>query len=80
MVVLATNLVIRDTRSQHAGVYVCRANKPKTREFVTAFAELHVLGRVILYTKSSFSLDLKLLQHQFHGFYLLRLSIKFKNV
>lgn len=44
VVVLATNLVIRDTRSHHAGVYVCRANKPKTREFVTAAAELHVPG------------------------------------
>lgn len=44
MVVLATNLVIRDTRSHHAGVYVCRANKPKTREFVIAAAELHVPG------------------------------------
>ncbi|XP_047187667.1 immunoglobulin superfamily DCC subclass member 4 isoform X1 [Scophthalmus maximus] len=40
--VLATNLVIRDTRRHHAGVYVCRANKPKTREFVIAAAELHV--------------------------------------
>lgn len=54
VVVLATNLVIRDTRSHHAGVYVCRANKPKTREFVTAAAELHVPGRVILCTKLSF--------------------------
>ncbi|XP_029283903.1 immunoglobulin superfamily DCC subclass member 4 isoform X2 [Cottoperca gobio] len=42
VVVLATNLVIRDTRPLHAGVYVCRANKPKTREFVIAAAELHV--------------------------------------
>ncbi|XP_061880294.1 immunoglobulin superfamily DCC subclass member 4 [Entelurus aequoreus] len=42
VVVLATNLVIRDTRQHHAGVYVCRANKPRTREFVTAAAELHV--------------------------------------
>ncbi|KAM4602687.1 immunoglobulin superfamily DCC subclass member 4 [Polymixia lowei] len=42
VVVLATNLVIRDTRRHHAGVYVCRANKPKTREFVIAAAELHV--------------------------------------
>lgn len=40
--VLATNLVIRDTRRHHAGVYVCRANKPRTREFVIAAAELHV--------------------------------------
>ncbi|XP_038557041.1 immunoglobulin superfamily DCC subclass member 4 isoform X2 [Micropterus salmoides] len=42
VVVLATNLVIRDTRRHHAGVYVCRANKPKTREFVIAAAELRV--------------------------------------
>ncbi|XP_047437250.1 immunoglobulin superfamily DCC subclass member 4 isoform X1 [Mugil cephalus] len=42
VVVLATNLVIRDTRRHHAGIYVCRANKPKTREFVNATAELHV--------------------------------------
>ncbi|KAK2853586.1 hypothetical protein Q5P01_006247 [Channa striata] len=42
VIVLATNLVIRDTRRHHAGVYVCRANKPKTREFVTAAAELLV--------------------------------------
>ncbi|XP_028258139.1 immunoglobulin superfamily DCC subclass member 4 [Parambassis ranga] len=42
VVVLATNLVIRDTRRHHAGVYVCRANKPKTREFVIAAAELYV--------------------------------------
>ncbi|XP_059205752.1 immunoglobulin superfamily DCC subclass member 4 isoform X2 [Centropristis striata] len=42
VVVLATNLVIRDTRRHHAGLYVCRANKPKTREFVIAAAVLHV--------------------------------------
>ncbi|XP_029900281.1 immunoglobulin superfamily DCC subclass member 4 [Myripristis murdjan] len=42
VVVRATNLVIRDTRRHHAGVYVCRANKPKTREFVIAAAELQV--------------------------------------
>lgn len=45
VVVLATNLVIRDTRRHHAGVYVCRANKPRTREFVIAAAELQVPGR-----------------------------------
>lgn len=45
VVVLGSNLVIRDTRSHHAGVYVCRANKPKTREFVIAAAELRVPGR-----------------------------------
>lgn len=48
VVVLATNLVIRDTRRHHAGVYVCRANKPKTREFVIAAAELHVPGKIHL--------------------------------
>nr|XP_057945147.1 immunoglobulin superfamily DCC subclass member 4 isoform X2 [Doryrhamphus excisus] len=42
VVVLATNLVIRDTRRHHGGVYVCRANKARTREFVTAAAELRV--------------------------------------
>ncbi|XP_077451049.1 immunoglobulin superfamily DCC subclass member 4 isoform X2 [Stigmatopora argus] len=42
IVVLATNLVIRHTRRHHVGIYVCRANKPRTREFVTAAAELHV--------------------------------------
>ncbi|XP_023675637.1 immunoglobulin superfamily DCC subclass member 4 isoform X2 [Paramormyrops kingsleyae] len=43
-VVLETNLLIPDTRSHHAGIYVCRANKPKTREFVIASAELRVLS------------------------------------
>ncbi|XP_051918794.1 immunoglobulin superfamily DCC subclass member 4 isoform X1 [Hippocampus zosterae] len=42
VVVLATNLLIRNTRRHHGGIYVCRANKPRTREFVTAAAELHV--------------------------------------
>ncbi|KAI1889536.1 hypothetical protein AGOR_G00163880 [Albula goreensis] len=44
VVVLATNLLIPDTRRHHAGVYVCRANKPKTREFVIETAELRVLA------------------------------------
>lgn len=47
VVVLATNLVIPDTRSHHAGVYVCRANKPKTRDFVSSPAELRVLGNCL---------------------------------
>uniref|UniRef100_A0A6Q2XGJ6 Immunoglobulin superfamily, DCC subclass, member 4 n=1 Tax=Esox lucius TaxID=8010 RepID=A0A6Q2XGJ6_ESOLU len=42
VVVLETNLVIPNAQRYHAGVYVCRANKPKTREFVIAAAELHV--------------------------------------
>ncbi|KAI7814725.1 putative immunoglobulin superfamily DCC subclass member 4, partial [Triplophysa rosa] len=48
VVVLATNLVIPDTRSHHAGVYVCRANKPKTRDFVSAPAELRVLAPPVI--------------------------------
>nr|XP_002662886.2 immunoglobulin superfamily DCC subclass member 4 [Danio rerio] len=48
VVVLATNLVIPDTRSHHAGVYVCRANKPKTRDFVSSPAELRVLAPPII--------------------------------
>ncbi|XP_072321007.1 immunoglobulin superfamily DCC subclass member 4 [Eucyclogobius newberryi] len=58
VVVLATNLVIRDTRRHHAGVYVCRANKPKTREFVIAAAELHVPAHpMILQPPESVSLS-----------------------
>uniref|UniRef100_A0A3B5MIY5 Uncharacterized protein n=1 Tax=Xiphophorus couchianus TaxID=32473 RepID=A0A3B5MIY5_9TELE len=48
VIVLATNLVIRDTRRHHAGVYVCRANKPKTREFVFAAAELRVAAPPVI--------------------------------
>ncbi|XP_015282622.1 PREDICTED: immunoglobulin superfamily DCC subclass member 4 [Gekko japonicus] len=39
-----TNLVIPHAQPHHAGVYVCRANKPQTRQFVTAAAELRVLA------------------------------------
>ncbi|KAK9394109.1 immunoglobulin superfamily DCC subclass member 4 [Crotalus adamanteus] len=39
-----TNLVIISVQLHHAGVYVCRANKPQTRQFVTAAAELRVLA------------------------------------
>ncbi|XP_077084778.1 immunoglobulin superfamily DCC subclass member 4 [Siphateles boraxobius] len=48
VVVLATNLVIPDTRSHHAGVYVCRANKPKTRDFISSPAELRVLAPPVI--------------------------------
>ncbi|XP_036440015.1 immunoglobulin superfamily DCC subclass member 4 isoform X2 [Colossoma macropomum] len=48
VVVLATNLVIPDTHTHHAGVYVCRANKPKTREFVSASAEIRVLAPPVI--------------------------------
>ncbi|XP_072236348.1 immunoglobulin superfamily DCC subclass member 4 isoform X2 [Leuresthes tenuis] len=58
VVVLATNLVIRDTRRHHAGVYVCRANKPKTREFIDAAAELHVRAPpVIIHPPETVSLS-----------------------
>ncbi|XP_077174421.1 immunoglobulin superfamily DCC subclass member 4 isoform X2 [Paroedura picta] len=39
-----TSLVIPHAQAHHAGVYVCRANKPQTRQFVTAAAELRVLA------------------------------------
>ncbi|KAL4642042.1 immunoglobulin superfamily DCC subclass member 4-like [Arapaima gigas] len=57
-VVLETNLLIPDTQSHHAGVYVCRANKPRTREFVVAVAELRVLAPpVILQPPEAMSLS-----------------------
>ncbi|MEE6522322.1 hypothetical protein FKM82_020812 [Ascaphus truei] len=37
------NLVILRSQPHHAGIYVCRANKPHTRHFVTASAQLRVL-------------------------------------
>lgn len=39
-----TNLLIPSSQPHHSGVYVCRANKPQTRQFVTAAAELRILG------------------------------------
>lgn len=60
VVAVATNLVIRYTRRHHAGVYVCKANKPKpkTREFIIAAAELHVPAPpVILQHPESVSLS-----------------------
>ncbi|XP_028678541.1 immunoglobulin superfamily DCC subclass member 4 [Erpetoichthys calabaricus] len=47
-VVLSTNLLISNTQPYHSGVYVCRANKPKTRQFAKAAAELRVLGPPLL--------------------------------
>ncbi|XP_032906344.1 immunoglobulin superfamily DCC subclass member 4 isoform X4 [Amblyraja radiata] len=44
IVVGRTNLMIAHTQPYHSGVYVCRANKPRTRQFATAAAELRVLG------------------------------------
>ncbi|XP_049633600.1 LOW QUALITY PROTEIN: immunoglobulin superfamily DCC subclass member 4 [Suncus etruscus] len=39
-----TNLLIRSAQPRHSGVYVCRANKPRTRHFAAAAAELRVLA------------------------------------
>ncbi|XP_036073605.1 immunoglobulin superfamily DCC subclass member 4 isoform X5 [Rousettus aegyptiacus] len=39
-----TNLLISSAQPRHSGVYVCRANKPRTRDFATAAAELRVLA------------------------------------
>ncbi|XP_054983717.1 immunoglobulin superfamily DCC subclass member 4 isoform X1 [Sorex araneus] len=39
-----TNLLIRSAQPEHSGVYVCRANKPRTRHFAAAAAELRVLA------------------------------------
>uniref|UniRef100_A0A8D0GYA7 Immunoglobulin superfamily DCC subclass member 4 n=1 Tax=Sphenodon punctatus TaxID=8508 RepID=A0A8D0GYA7_SPHPU len=45
MIVLGrTNLLIPHAQLHHSGVYVCRANKPQTREFAMAAAELWVLA------------------------------------
>ncbi|XP_032906343.1 immunoglobulin superfamily DCC subclass member 4 isoform X3 [Amblyraja radiata] len=44
IVVGRTNLMIAHTQPYHSGVYVCRANKPRTRQFATAAAELRVLA------------------------------------
>ncbi|XP_048419082.2 immunoglobulin superfamily DCC subclass member 4 [Stegostoma tigrinum] len=38
------NLMIAHAQQYHSGVYVCRANKPRTRQFVTAAAKLQVLA------------------------------------
>ncbi|XP_016283732.2 immunoglobulin superfamily DCC subclass member 4 isoform X1 [Monodelphis domestica] len=43
-----TNLLITHTQPHHSGVYVCRANKPRTRHFVTAAAELRVLASPVI--------------------------------
>lgn len=42
------NLIISDVKVQHAGVYVCRATIPGTRNFTVAMATLTVLGESVL--------------------------------
>uniref|UniRef100_A0A2K5RVA4 Immunoglobulin superfamily DCC subclass member 4 n=1 Tax=Cebus imitator TaxID=2715852 RepID=A0A2K5RVA4_CEBIM len=39
-----TNLLIAHAQPRHSGIYICRANKPLTRDFATASAELRVLA------------------------------------
>ncbi|XP_043933185.1 immunoglobulin superfamily DCC subclass member 4-like isoform X2 [Protopterus annectens] len=48
IVIGRTNLMIPQTQPQHSGVYVCRANKPRMRQFVTAAAELKVLAPPVI--------------------------------
>ncbi|XP_059953155.1 immunoglobulin superfamily DCC subclass member 4 isoform X4 [Mesoplodon densirostris] len=43
-----TNLLITSAQPRHSGVYVCRANKPRTRDFATAAAELRVLAAPVI--------------------------------
>ncbi|XP_069481213.1 immunoglobulin superfamily DCC subclass member 4 isoform X2 [Ambystoma mexicanum] len=42
------NLLIAHVQPHHSGVYVCRANRPRTRHFVTASAELRVLAPPVI--------------------------------
>ncbi|KAM4749049.1 immunoglobulin superfamily DCC subclass member 4 [Rhinophrynus dorsalis] len=43
-----TNLLFPQAQPHHAGIYVCRANKPQTRHFVTAAAVLRVLVHPVI--------------------------------
>nr|XP_045016545.1 immunoglobulin superfamily DCC subclass member 4 [Jaculus jaculus] len=43
-----TNLLIASAQPRHSGIYVCRANKPLTRHFATAAAELRVLAAPVI--------------------------------
>lgn len=43
--------MISDIRLQHAGVYVCRATTPGTRNFTVAMATLTVLGMFPFFLK-----------------------------
>lgn len=40
------NLMISDVKVQHAGIYVCRATTPGTRNYTVATAMLTVLGKI----------------------------------
>lgn len=45
VIVLGRTNLPSPAQPRHSGVYVCRANKPRTRDFATAAAELRVLVR-----------------------------------
>lgn len=57
--------MISDVKLQHAGVYVCRATTPGTRNFTVAMATLTVLGMFyfILHSGESCILTLVVLSH-----------------
>ena len=59
------NLMISDIRLQHAGVYVCRATTPGTRNFTVAMATLTVLGMFPFFLQlgESYILVLAVLPH-----------------
>lgn len=40
------NLIIKDIKPQHGGVYVCRATTPGTRNYTVASANITVLGKI----------------------------------
>ena len=65
------NLMISDVKLQHAGVYVCRATIPGTRNFTVAMATLTVLGMFLLFCiqeNLTFSHLLFYLTHSFSTF------------
>ena len=57
--------MISDIRLQHAGVYVCRATTPGTRNFTVAMATLTVLGMFsfLLQSGESYVLTFAVLSH-----------------
>lgn len=67
------NLMISDIRLQHAGVYVCRATTPGTRNFTVAMATLTVLGMFPFFLKfgESYILTLAILPLAYFHFSLI---------
>lgn len=50
------NLIISDIKPQHAGVYMCRATTPGTRNFTIAPANVTVLGKNSIYFALMYSM------------------------